>query len=145
LSEDDESAARRAVGERIKVEDRLERLEPSIAKSEKIYEELKEELVKLHDRLNEVRAKLSELRTRQRAAEARKKFGDRAAKVSSTDTGRSEFEKFEDQVLQAETEVEVEREIRAEISGMDSEAERGERDARVDAELKALKKKVKSK
>ena len=140
LKEKDENSARRAVSERIKVDDRLGRLRPQIAKNEATYGELKGNLVLLHDRLKAARNRLSELRARQRAAEAQKKFEEKLDKIDATATNDAAFEKFEDVVFQTESEVEVSREIRGEISALEMEVEQEEHDAKVDAELAALRK-----
>lgn len=137
-----EAAARGALTYRIKSKERAERLKLMLEKSQKIYEELKENLVVLNDQLRAARLSLSELQSRKKAAEAQKVFGgklDHAMAVSGHDIN---FSAFEEEVLQAEMEVEIDREVRTDMAAIDKEIEKQSIDSVVDSELEALKKKL---
>ena len=137
-----ESAARNALTLRIRSRERAERLGKMIEQSGRIYEELKENLIVLNDHLRAARLSLSELQTRNRAAQAQKAFGgmlDKAMTVSGRDIN---FSPFEEEVLQKEMEVEIDREVRGDMAAIDREIEQKAVEAIVDSELDALKKKL---
>jgi phage shock protein A len=137
----DDETARRALGERAKVTDRLGRLTPSLESSATTYADLKDDLVRLHDQLQAAQAKLRELQSRQRAAKAQKAFGDKVGKMSSEASG-AQFDSFEDAVVEAEVGVEIDRELRAETSSLDGRLQKQEQTNRVDADLDALKREL---
>lgn len=137
-----ESAARNALTHRIHSRERSERLGRMIEQSRKIYEELKENLVVLNDHLRAAKLSLSELQTREKAALAQKAFGgnlDKAMTVSGRDIN---FSSFEEEVLQKEMEVEIDREVRADMAAIDKEIEEKAVESIVDSELESLKKKL---
>jgi len=137
-----EAAARNALVYRIRSKERADRLGGMLDQSRKTYEELKENLVVLSDKLRAAKISLSELRSRKKAAEAQKAFGgtlDKAAAVSGRDLN---FSPFEEEVLQAEMEVEIDREVRGGMASIEREIEQQEVDSKVDAELEALKNKL---
>jgi phage shock protein A len=136
----DEKTARRALAERMKADDRLRPLAPSVQRNRDTYDELKQNLVTLNDQLAATRARLTELKSRQRAAEAQKVFGRKVEDVGDRVTG-ADFERLEDAVSQAEIEVEIEREVRGEMVDA-AGLEKRSRDLELDAELRALKDKV---
>jgi phage shock protein A len=137
-----ENAARNALVYRIRSRERADRLSGMLDQSRRTYAELKENLVVLSDQLKAAKISLSELQSRKKAAEAQKAFGgklDKAMAVSGRDLN---FTPFEEEVLQAEVEVEIDREVRADMASIDKEIEQKELDSMVDAELEALKKKL---
>jgi phage shock protein A len=137
-----EAAARNALVYRIRSKERADRLGGMLDQSRKTYAELKENLVVLTDQLKAAKISLSELQSRKKAAEAQKAFGgklDKAMAVSGRDLN---FSPYEEEVLQAEMEVEIEREVRGEMATIEKEIEQREVDSIVDAELEELKKKL---
>jgi phage shock protein A len=137
-----EAAARNALVYRIRSRERADRLGGMLDQSRKTFDELKENLVVLNDQLRAAKISLSELQSRKKAAEAQKVFGgklDKAMAVSGRDLN---FSPFEEEVLQAEMEVEIDREVRGDMASIDKEIELQEVDSKVDAELEALKKKL---
>jgi phage shock protein A len=137
-----ESAARNALKHRIHSRQRVQRLETMSAQSRGIYEELKENLVVLNDQLRAAKLSLSELQTRKKAALAQQSFGgnlDKAMTVSGRDIN---FSSFEEEVLQKEMEVEIDREVRADMASIEREIEEKTIESMVDSELEALKKKM---
>jgi phage shock protein A len=137
-----EAAARNALVYRIRSKERAERLNGMLDQSRKTYAELKENLVVLTDQLKAAKISLSELQSRKKAADAQKAFGgklDKAMAVSGRDLN---FSPYEEEVLQAEMEVEIEREVRGDMASIEKEIEQREVDSIVDAELEELKKKL---
>ncbi len=136
-----EALARRALDERVKADERIKTLEPTIEKSRKTYEQLRNNLGTLTDQLQSTRMRLSELKSRKQAANAHKAFGqqmDRSAKVG---VAESDFDKFEDEVVQTEVEADIEAEIRGDLNDVTSH-DKYSHDLEVESELKALKNKV---
>jgi phage shock protein A len=140
----DEDMARRALSEKVKVEERIQELEPSAAESRKIYDDLKKNLQQLNDRLRSSKLKLAELQSRQEAAKARKAFGEHFDNTSGSSVSDDDFAKMEEKVLHAEAEVDIDREVRNEMLGIDETLEQKSQELRVDSELEALKKQIKT-
>ena len=137
-----EAAARNALVYRIRSRERVDRLSGMLDRSRKIYEELKENLVVLSDQLKAARISLSELQSRKKAAEAQRAFGGKLEKAMAVSGRDLNFSPFEEEVLQTEMEVEIDREVRSDMASIDKEIEKQEVDSKVDAELEALKKKL---
>jgi phage shock protein A len=137
-----ESAARNALTLRIGAQERADRLDRMIEQSLKTYEELKENLVLLNDHLRAARLSLSELQTRKKAAQAQKAFGGKLDKALTLSGGDINFSSFEEEVLQTEMEVEIDREVRSDMAGIDREIEQKTIDSIVDSELETLKEKL---
>ncbi|MCC5849493.1 MAG: PspA/IM30 family protein [Verrucomicrobia bacterium] len=138
LKAGDEVSARRALAEKIKTDERIQNLEPVLTSRKETYDELKENLVEIQDQLNQARAYMMDLRARKRAAEAEKSMGRQLDNLRSP--GEFVFDRLEDEVLETESQVEIEREMRGEFRPHDPTAER--RDIKVDAEMAALKAKI---
>jgi phage shock protein A len=137
-----ETAARNAIVYRLRARERADRLSGMLDQSRETYAELKENLVVLSDQLKAAKIGLSELQSRKKAAEAQKAFGGKLDKALAASGRDLNFTPFEEEVLQAEMEVEIDREVRADMASMDKEIEQKELDSIVDAELEALKKKL---
>jgi phage shock protein A len=131
----DDAAARKLLAGKLKISERLERLEPVLDSRRETYDELKEALVEIHDQLNQARARLMDLHARKRAAEAEKTLG--RSLESSRVEGAVPFERLEDAVLQSECESEVEKDLRQELGGLSMDKE--EVDRKIESELSALK------
>jgi len=141
LKGDDETTARRALGERVKVEERLKALEPVLQSRRETYDELREDLLRIHDQLNHARARVMDLRARKRAAEAEKAMG---RQVSALEGGveTEGFERMEDEVMAAEAQVEIDRELRGALTPLSESMERDAQNRKIDNELDALKRKL---
>jgi phage shock protein A len=137
-----EAAARNALTHRIRSHDRAERLKSMLDQSSKTYEELKENLVVLNDQLRAAKLSLSELQTRNRAADAQKVFGSKLDKAMAASGRDLNFSPFEEEVLQKEMEVEIDREVRADMAVIDKEVDQQTVDLIVNSDLEALKKKL---
>ena len=142
LKAGDEDKARVALAERIKHEERLSSLQPSLERSRTTYEELKQNLVKLNDNLNAARLKLTELESRKRAAEAQRAFGAKLDEAAASSDGDVSFSRLEDQVLETEATAEIEAEVRAELRGSGEALKQEAEEKRVDDALAALKKEL---
>lgn len=138
LAAGDEAAARRALAEKVKIDERMANLQPVLDSRRETYDELKENLVEIQDQLNQARSYMMDLRARKRAAEAEKSMGSQIDRLR--ETGDPLFERLEDEVLEKESRVEIDREMRGEFSPHDAGVER--RASKVDAELAALKQKL---
>jgi len=142
LKAGDETMAKRALGERIRLEERIKRLEPSLVNSGSAYVQLKQQVIELGDNLKAARTTLVELQSRDRAAKAQQKFGKHIDSVSPK--GAIDFSRFEDAVLQKEAEVEIEREMRGEMTDIEERLDQQSVADRVDRELGALKRQAAS-
>ena len=136
----EEGVARQALGEKIKAEDRIKTLEPTIKDRTEKYDELKENLAKLQDQLKEAKMKVADLQSRKKAAAARKAFDENLGK-SSADHG-SDLEKFESEVMRTEAEAEVNEDLRG-VPDVDEQIDKKTAQLRIEAELKNLKKRAK--
>jgi phage shock protein A len=140
LKAGDEALAKRAIGERIKLEERIKRLEPSLVSSSKTYAQLRQQVIELGDNLKTARTTLVELQSRDRAAKAQQKFGSHIDAASPK--GSIDFSRFEDVILQKEAEVEIEREMRGEMTAIEDRLDQQSVAVRVERELGALKRQV---
>ena len=140
LKAGDEMLAKRALGERIKSEERIKRLEPMRVSSASTYNQLKTQVIELSDQLKGARMTLAELLSRDRAAKAQQKFGTKVDAASAS--GSVDFSRFEEQVMQKEAEVEIEREMRGELMDLEDRLDKQTAANQVDNELEALKKQM---
>jgi phage shock protein A len=137
-----ESAARNALINRVRSQDRSSRLSDMLERSKKTYEELKESLVVLSDQLRSAKLNLSELQSRKRAAEARRAVGGKLDKALSISGREVDFSTLEEEVAQTEMEVEVDHRVRMDMEAIDKEIEQEKYDSIVDSELEILKRKL---
>lgn len=141
LAAGDEPLARKALEDKVLAAQRAAALTPGIEQGGKSYRALMDNLGKLQQQLKAVKAKLAELVSRQRAAEAQKTFGKHFDRGSAATVDGAAFERLEDQVLQAEAEAQIGDEIRrGNLSDLD--LEQRSRDLQVDAELQAMKERL---
>jgi len=138
LQAGDESTARRALADKLKTGERLKKMTPVLESRRETYDELKDALVEIHDQLNQARARLMDLRSRRRAAEAERAMGGTLEEVRGPD-GES-FERMEDEVVESESQTEADRELREELTPRSVEDTL--RDREVEDELEALKAKL---
>ena len=136
----DEDMARKALAEKLKCTERIATLEPSIAQSRKTYGELKDNLAVIQDQLRMAKLRATELQSRKQAATAQQAFGSSFDKVTAGGVDDADFSKMEENVLQAESEVEIDREVRGDLSRTEAEVEKKSQEIKIDAELAALKK-----
>jgi len=137
-----EAAARNALMLRIRSQERAQRLGRMIEQSHETYDGLKEDLVVLSDQLKAAKLNLSELQIRNRAAQAQKAFGGKLDKAMAVSSAQIDFSSFEEQVLQSEMEVEIDREVQTDMAAIDREIEQKAFESAVDSELETLKEKM---
>ena len=137
LQAGDEPLARRALGERLKAEERLASLEPVLESRRKTYDELRDDLVRIHDQLNQARAKLMDLRARKLAAEAEKSMSQQVTSVDRSPLVG--LERLEDEVMAAEASAEIDREMRGVLTPLSEKLDRDVQKRKIDGELEALK------
>lgn len=137
----DDATAHRALTERVRVSERLAGLEPGIEQGRRTYEQLRDNLVKLQDQLRNAKVKLAELRSRKQAAAAHRAFHEQLDRTSARGGEPAAFERLEDEVVQAEAHVEVQDEMCA-GSLADADLEHRARELQVEAEMRALKKRL---
>jgi phage shock protein A len=137
-----EAAARNSLAQSIRSRERADRLIRMLDQSKKIYEELKENLAILSDKLRAAKLGMSELQSRRKAAEAQKVFGGKMEKAMAVSGWDLNFSPFEKEVLRAELEVEIDRHVRGDMSAIDRDVDSQTVDSMVERELEALKKKL---
>ncbi len=106
----DEDGARRALSEKLRADERRQQLLPVLESRRQTYDELKENLVGIHDQLNQARARLMDLRARKRAALAEQAMGRSLENMPGT--GERLFERLEEDVLEQESRAEIDRDLR---------------------------------
>ncbi len=134
----DDDVARQLVTEKIKLGERISQLAPGVEQGRQTFEMLKDNIIKLQDQLRAAKVKLSDLKARKRAAEAQKAFDEQLNRSTATGTAGVAFDRLEDEVLQAEAEVEIHQEIRGEALS-DMELAQKSRDLQIEAEMQAIK------
>lgn len=138
LKAGDEGTARRALVEKVKLAERISQIQPGVEHGGKTYDVLRENIVRLQEQLRAAKVKLQDLRARKRVAEAQNAFEQQLGKtVAAGGTGIG-FDRLEDEVLQAEAEVEIRQEIHGDAL-TDVELAARSRDLQVEAELQAMK------
>ena len=140
LQQGDESAARHALVEKRKTEAQAAARRSVLMENRQTFEDLKQSLSDLQDKLQAARLKQSELRTRREAATARRAFGthlDQARTVAD-----DAFERMEEYTFQAEAEADIDQTIRRNLAGLDEKLEKQAFDSDVDDELETLKKQL---
>ncbi len=138
LQHGDEPAARLALGERIRAEERVAALTPVLESRRKTYDELKDNLLGIHNQLNLARSRLLDLRARRQAAAAEKAMGRQMDTVERCGAD-GVFERLEHTVAGAEAEAEIDRELRGALTPLGETIAKRESARKVDAELAALK------
>lgn len=137
LQAGDEPLARRALGERLKTEERLAALEPVLESRQKTYDELRDDLVRIHDQLSQARAQLMDLRARKLAAEAEKSMSQRVTAMDQAPPVA--LERLEDEVMAAEAAAEIDREMRGVLTPLSEKLDQDLQKRKVDGALEALK------
>ncbi len=138
LKAGDEESARKAISEKVKLEERITQMLPGVEKGRSTYEMLRENIIMLQQQLKDTKLKLQDLAARKRVAEAQKSFDKHFDKASSLSPDGVSFDRLEDEVLQVESEVEINQEMRSD-SLTDLELAQRSRDMQVEAELQAMK------
>jgi phage shock protein A len=137
----DEQMARKALTDKIKLGERISQISPGIEQGKKTFEALGDNIIKLQEQLKAAKLKLADLKARKRAAEAQKAFEKHLDKTTAVGSSGVAFDRLEDEVMQAEAEVEIRQEIRGEGLS-DAELAQRSRELQVEAELEAMKERL---
>ena len=137
----DENAARVAIDEKVRIAERISQLKPGVEKGQKTYEMLRDNIIKLQEQLKQAKLKLADLKARKDVADAQRAFDKHLNTATSLNPDGVSFDRLEDQVMQAEAEVEIKQEMRGD-SMSDIELAQRSRQLQVEAELQALKDKL---
>lgn len=141
LKAGDEAAARKALGEKVKLAERIAQMKPGLDRGKGTYQMLRDNLVKLQGQLKAAKLKFEDLKARKRTAEAQKAFDKHFNRAVGMDPDGASFDRLEDDVLQSEAEVEINQELRGD-SLTDIELAQKAREMQVEAELQELKEKL---
>ena len=141
LKAGDEAAARKALGEKVKLAERIAQMKPGLDRGKQTYQMLRDNLVKLQEQLKAAKLKFEDLKARKRTAEAQKAFDKHFNRAVGMDPDGASFDRLEDDVLQSEAEVEINQELRGD-SLTDIELAQKAREMQVEAELQELKEKL---
>ena len=136
----DENHARKLLGEKVKTNEKIAQLEPSVVKGKKSFEMLNANILKLQDQLRESKLKLRNLQARKDLADAQNAF-DKKLGASGIDADGSGFERLEDEVLTSEAEVEIRSQMKGETLS-DFDLQERSRELQVEAELQELMEKL---
>ncbi|MCF7958917.1 MAG: PspA/IM30 family protein [Phycisphaerae bacterium] len=141
LKAGDEPGARKALTEKVKLTERMTQIEPGIEKGRATYGQLRDNLIKLQDQLKTAKLRLQELKSRKQTAEAYKAFDEKLSGATTLSGDMAGIDDLENDVIMAETEAEVMREMRTD-SLSDLDLVENSRDLQVDSELLAMKDKM---
>lgn len=134
----DDATARTALTEKVTLSERSAQIQPGIENGRKTFDMLRQNLSQLQEQLKAAKLKLADLRARKRTAQAQKAFDEHLGRVVGVSTDGPAFDRLEDEVMQAEAEVEIRQEMRGD-SLSDIELAQRSRDLQVEAELQAMK------
>lgn len=138
LKVNDDAGARAALTEKVKVTERINQLRGGVEQGRNTYLNLKENILALQEQLKAAKVKFEELKARKAVASAQNDFDRKFGKVVGASGDSVSFDRFEDDVLVSEAEVE----IRGDINGQamsDAQLARKSRQLQVEAELQSLK------
>jgi len=138
LKAGNETAARAALREKVKLAERIAQMQPGVEKGRKSYEMLRANIIKLQEQLKTAKLKHQDLVARKRAADAQKDFDEKFDKATSLSPDGVSFDRLEEDVLQSEAQVEINQEIRGD-SLSELELAEHSRQMQVDSELEALR------
>lgn len=145
LESNKEDLARSALARKKETETIIASLEPAWTSAKITSDRLKAQLHKLEEKLAEARLKRSTLVARQRASEARQQMSKTMDRFQVSLDAQSRFERMEDKVADMEARTAAWEELEADASPLEKEFLALEVDTEVEAELVALKAKIKLK
>lgn len=146
----DEQAARQALERKVLVARQADDLRQALEESKQATAHLREELEQLRATLHQAQARQGALIARHRAARLRRQWGGGTGEEilaafqqleQRLATGPDDFERLEQRVEAAEAEAEIRRELAGEAQAERRQREQ-ERQARVEEELQALRRKL---
>lgn len=136
-----DNLAKVALGRQMQAEKEAAAAEPQIASQTQVVEQLKDGLIKMREKLNELSAKRDELNARQKNAHAQSQVND-ALKAFDVMDPTSEISRFEEKVRREEARVKGQQELAASsIDAQFNDLEELGKQSELDARLAALKSK----
>jgi len=138
-----EDLARTALARKKEFARIIDNLEPAWGSARNTSERLKEQLRKLEDKLEEAKRKRTTLTVRQRAAEARQKMDGTLRHFENGLDTQKRFDRMEDRVSEIEARADAAAELDRNASVLEKEFLKLEVDNEVEAELAALRIKIK--
>ncbi|MDY3048917.1 MAG: PspA/IM30 family protein [Rothia sp. (in: high G+C Gram-positive bacteria)] len=134
-----DNLAKIALGRQMQAEDEAASIKPQIDSQTQIVEQLKNGLVQMKEKLNEIKRKRDELIARQKSAAAQAQVND-ALKAFNVMDPTSEISRFEDKVRREEARVRGQQELAASsLDAQFNDLEEISRQSEVEARLAALK------
>lgn len=134
-----DNLAKIALGRQMQAEDEAASIKPQIDSQTQIVEQLKNGLVQMKEKLNEIKRKRDELVARQKSAAAQAQVND-ALKAFNVMDPTSEISRFEDKVRREEARVRGQQELAASsLDAQFNDLEEISRQSEVEARLAALK------
>lgn len=144
LAADKEDLARSALMRKKEYDAIIANLEPAWQSAQATSQRLKTQLQQLEAKLEEARRKRGTLIARQRASEAREQMHRTLDKFQSGLDAQQRFDRMEDKVAEMEARAAAMTELGSDETALDREFKQLQLDQEVEAELAALKGKLKS-
>ncbi|MBE0535298.1 MAG: PspA/IM30 family protein [Phycisphaerae bacterium] len=141
LKAGDETAARKAVAEKVRMAERIAQLKPGLDRGRQTYDMLRGNMINLQEQLKAAKLKFEDLKARKRTAEAQKAFDKHLSRAVSLNPDGVTFDRLEDQVLQSEAEVQINQELRGDALN-EIELAQQARDMQVEAELAEIRERL---
>jgi len=145
LEADKEDLARSALARKREIDAVINNLEPAWASAKATSERLKNQLRQLEAKLEEAKRKRTTLLARQRAAEAQQQMGKTLDTFQAGLDAEAKFSRMEDRVSEMESRTEAMAELNDDASPLEKEFLELETDQEIEAELAAMKLKIKAK
>lgn len=144
VARDDEDLARQCLARKKEYERIAESLQPQWETARKTSDALKSDLRRMEERLDEAIRRRDSLIARQMAAEASREVQGVAPSLNRVQRSFDKFDRMERKIEGMEAEAAAYAELTDLSSDLDRQVERKQREAEVEIELAALKKKVKT-
>jgi len=138
LKAGDETAARKAIAEKVKLGERISQMKPGLDRGRQTYDMLRDNMIKLQEQLKAAKLKFEDLKARKRTADAQRAFDRSLGRTMAMSPDGLDFDRLEDQVLQSEAEVQINQELRGDALTEVELAQRA-RDMQVEAELEEIR------
>ncbi len=141
LKTGDETAARKALAEKVKLAERISQMQPGLERGRQTYAMLRDNMIKLQEQLKAAKLKFEDLKARKRTADAQKAFDKNLGRTIALSPDGLTFDRLEDQVLQSEAQVQINQELRGDALS-ELELAQKARDMQVEAELEEIRERL---
>ncbi len=145
LEAEKEDLARSALGRKREIDAVIQNLEPAWTSAKTTSDRLKNQLRQLENKLEEAKRKRTTLMARQRAAEAQQQMGKTLDTFQTGLDAQTKFSRMEDKVSEMESRTEAMAELHNDSSPLEKEFLALEMDQDIEAELVAMRLKIKDK